>query len=257
MGLRSNQWPFDAAKHNRWSQGDAGMATLNLAVDSVEHRRELPKALAPIRKYFDYLIKKQYVYGYSVFFNINITRINIDYVKQLTEIAHDNGIATDYHINESPMMEHDHFEHADQNSTFITREDWPRIDELIDWLIEKSRSGYKMVNSPARLEEMKRFMRGELQDWNCRAGQNTLIIRPDGTLAPCFPLYSATCDWGVVGAPKFEPNQLLEIKRQCQPHCFSTLNHTVAYCYDAGRIFRWLAKQAANGFRGTTGSFED
>jgi MoaA/NifB/PqqE/SkfB family radical SAM enzyme len=232
---------------------DAGMATLNLAVDSVEYRRELPKALAPIRTYFNYLIKKQYVYGYSVFFNINITRINIEDVKRLTEIAHDVGIATDYHINESPMMEQDHFQHADENSTYITPQDWPRIDELIDWLIDKSRSGYKMVNSPARLEEMKKFMRGQLQEWDCRAGLNTLIIRPDGSLAPCFPLYSATCDWGTVGAPRFEPKQLLEMKKACQPHCFSTLNHTVAYWYDAGRIFRWLTKQAANGFRGTTG----
>jgi sulfatase maturation enzyme AslB (radical SAM superfamily) len=37
---------------------DAGVATVNLAVDSVEDRKELPKALTPIRPYFDYLIKK-------------------------------------------------------------------------------------------------------------------------------------------------------------------------------------------------------
>ena len=236
---------------------DAGTATFNLAVDSVEHRRELPKALAPIRPYFDYLIRKQYVYGYSVFFNINITRINLEDVRLLTEIAHDNGIATDYHINESPMMKQEHFKHAEENSTFITPEDWPRVDEVVDWLIEKNRAGYKMVNSVGRLEQMKLFMRGKLQDWNCRAGQNSLIIRTDGSLAPCFPFYSAACDWGYVGSPQFDSEQLLEPKRECQPHCFSTLNHTLAHCYDAGRIFRWMLKQAANGFRGTTGSFDD
>ncbi len=237
--------------------GDAGVATINLAVDSVEDRRELPKALAPIRSYFDYLIKKQYVYGFSVFLNINITRINLDDVKQLTEIAHDVGIATDYHINESPMMEHGHFKHADGNSTFITPEDWPRIDETIDWLKEKNRAGYKMPNSVARLEQMKAFMRGGLQEWNCRAGQNSLIIRTDGSLAPCFPLYEATPYWGEVGCPEFDSELLDEVKCECQRHCFSTLNHTLAHCYDAGRIFRWMVKQAANGFRGTTGSFDD
>ena len=61
--------------------GDAGVATFNLAVDSVEDRKELPKALDPIRQYFEYLIKKQYVYGFSVFFNINITRINLEDVR--------------------------------------------------------------------------------------------------------------------------------------------------------------------------------
>jgi hypothetical protein len=100
------------------------------------------------------------------------------------------------------------------------------------------------------------FMRGQLQEWNCRAGQNSLVIRTDGSLAPCFSLYSATCDWGTAGKPNSSSQQLIEIK-ECQPHCFSTLNHTLAYCYDAGRIIRWLLKQTANGFRGTTGSVDE
>ena len=237
--------------------GDAGVASVNLAVDSIEDRKELPKALKPILPYFNYLNKKQYVYGFSVFFNINITRINIEDVKQLTQIARDTGIATDYHINESPMLSQPHFKHNDGNSTFITKEDWPRIDDLIDWLIEKNQSGYKMVNSVKRLQEMKAFMRGKLQNWDCRAGQNSLIIRTDGTLGPCFPMYSSTHDWGRIEQPLFNPAHLRQIKRDCQPHCFSTLNHNLAYCYRASRAIKWTLKQAIHGFRGTTGSFDD
>ncbi|MCC6366091.1 MAG: radical SAM protein [Bryobacterales bacterium] len=237
--------------------GDAGVAAVNLAVDSVEDRKELPKALAPIRAYFDYLIKKQYVYGFSVFFNINITRINLEDVKRLTEIAHDNGIATDYHINESPMLDQPHFKHAGENSTFLTEEDWPKVDAVIDWLIGKSKSGYKMVNSVRRLEDMRAFMRGKVQCWDCRAGHNSMIIRTDGTLAPCFPMYSATYDWGVVGDHRFEAKQLDAMKQTCQTHCFSTLNHNLAYCYKASRAIKWTLKQAMNRFQGTTGSFED
>jgi MoaA/NifB/PqqE/SkfB family radical SAM enzyme len=237
--------------------GDAGVATFNVAVDSVKDRKELPKALEPIRKNFEYLIKKQYVYGFSVFFNINITRINLADVKELTEIAHDAGIATDYHINEAPMLDQPHFKHNSGNSTYITPDDWPRVDAVIDWLIEKSRSGYKMVNSVRRLEEMKAFMRGKLQDWDCRAGQNALIIRTDGTLAPCFPMYNAEGDWGVVGKPNFHAGQLVSMKMACQKRCFSTLNHNLAYCYNASRAIRWVLKQAARGFQGTTGSFEE
>ena len=236
---------------------DAGVATFNLAVDSVAERKELPKALQPIRRYFDYLIKKQYVYDFSVFFNINITRINLEDVRQLTEIAHDVGIATDYHLNETPMLEQPHFRHNDGNSTYIAPEDWPQIDAVVDWLIEKNRSGYKMVNSVRRLQEMKAFMRGKLQEWNCRAGQNSIIIRTDGSLAPCFPMYNAPKYWGVAGQPCFDSRQLLDMKVNCQPHCFSTLNHNLAYCYDASRAIRWVFKQAARGFHGTTGSFED
>jgi MoaA/NifB/PqqE/SkfB family radical SAM enzyme len=236
---------------------DAGVAIVNFAVDAVDEKPGLPKALNPVRKHFDYLIKKQYRYGYSVFFNINICKNNHEDVKQLTEIAHDSGIATDYHINESPMLEQDHFKHYDANNTFIREEDWPCVDRLVDWLIRKNQSGYKMVNSVRRLQDMKEFMRGTVQEWNCRAGQNSLIIRVNGTLAPCFPMYSATYDWGTVDNHKFEVKQLNEMKQECHTHCFSTLNHNLGYCYDAKRAIKWVFKQALHGFQGTTGSFEE
>ncbi len=234
---------------------DAGVAIVNFAVDVVDEKPGLPKALAPVRKYFDYLVRKQYKYGYCVFLNINICRTNLEDVKQLTEIAHDNGIATDYHINESPMIEQPHFQHYDGNSTFITKEDWPKVDELVDWLIEKNRQGYKMVNSVKRLNDMRDFMRGSVEPWNCRAGQNSMIIRTDGTLAPCFPMYSATHDWGVIEKHKFETPQLNEMKESCQTHCFSTLNHNLGFCYNDARVIKWVLKQAGRGFQGVTGSF--
>src|SRR5437762_258815 len=221
---------------------DAGVATVNFAVDVVDEKPGLPKALNPVRKYFDYLVKKQYRYGYSVLFNMNICRTNLDDIKPLTAIAHDHGISTDYHINESPMIEQPHFKHMDENSTYITKEDWPKVDELIDWIIEKNKSGYKMVNSVKRLQDMKEFLRGKVEPWNCRAGQNNVIIRVDGTLAPCFPMYSATYDWGTIGHHNFEVKQLDEMKEECQTHCFSTLNHNLAYCYDSARAIKWVLK---------------
>ena len=234
---------------------DAGVAIVNFAVDAVDEKPGLPKALNPVRKNFDYLMRKQYKYGAAVFFNINICRNNIEDVKQLTEIAHDNGIATDYHINESPMIEQDHFQHYDNNSTFITKEDWPVVDELVDWLIEKNKSGYKMVNSVKRLQDMRDFMKGHVEPWNCRAGQNSMIIRVNGTLAPCFPMYSATHDWGVIEHENFEVPQLDKMKESCQTHCFSTLNHNLGFCYSDTRVIKWVMKQASRGFQGVSGSF--
>jgi uncharacterized Fe-S cluster-containing radical SAM superfamily enzyme len=40
--------------------GDAGVATFNLAVDAVDGKPGLPKALNSIRPYFEYLVKRQY-----------------------------------------------------------------------------------------------------------------------------------------------------------------------------------------------------
>jgi len=234
---------------------DAGVATFNLAVDVVDEKPGLPKALTPIRASFDHLIKKQYRYGYTVFFNINICRNNLDDVRQLTEIAHENKISTDYHINEEPLVEQPHFKHLQDNPTYFQPDDHEKVDELLDWLIEKQKAGYGMLNSVERLAEMKQFLRGAHHEpWNCRAGQNTLIIRVDGTLAPCFPMYSATHDWGIVGAPKFEREQLSAMKVSCEPNCFSTLNHIVGWCYNDARVIKWLIKQAGHGFQGIRGN---
>lgn len=53
------------------------------------------------------------------------------------------------------MLEQDeHFKHFFDNPTY-----WGEVDGLIDWLIEKNRSGYQMVNSLPRLQEMKAFLR--------------------------------------------------------------------------------------------------
>jgi MoaA/NifB/PqqE/SkfB family radical SAM enzyme len=236
--------------------GDAGVATFNLAVDAVDEKPGLPKALNPIRKQFEYLISRQYRYGYTVFFNINICRNNLDDVQQLTEIAHENGISTDYHINEMPLIEQPHFKHLHDNPTYIRPDDRPAVREVLDWLIEKQKAGYGMTNSTTRLAEMKDFMEENLEPWNCRAGQNTLIIRVDGTLAPCFPMYSATHDWGIVASPKFDTKQLTEMKTDCQRHCFSTLNHSVGWCYNDRRVVSFMLKQARHGFQGIRGNLE-
>jgi hypothetical protein len=193
------------------------------------------------------------------------------------------------------MLEQDeHFRHLRDNPTYICPEDWRAVDGLIDWLIARNKAGYQMVNSVPRLQEMKAFMRmssgvdlrqvgwygdgtgtgddllgrmpgiirdndGSLRftDWNCRAGQNNVIIRTDGTVGPCFPMYSATYDWGTIDGQKFDRRQLREMKETCQKHCFSTLNHNLGYCYNDARVIKWLWKQARNGFKGGARSFED
>jgi hypothetical protein len=98
---------------------DAGIASINFAVDCINEKPGLPKAFEHVRSQFDYLVKRQYRYGYTIFFNTNICRTNIDDVKQLVEIAHDNGISMTFHVNEAPMMEQTHFQHLHENDTYI------------------------------------------------------------------------------------------------------------------------------------------
>ena len=60
-------------------------------MDAWDLKPGLPKALVPAQENLEYLLRKQYVYGYMVFFNINICRNNLEDVRQLTEYAHDTA----------------------------------------------------------------------------------------------------------------------------------------------------------------------
>ena len=86
---------------------------------------------------------------------------------------------------------------------------------------------------------------------------NSLLIRTDGTLAPCFPMYSASFDWGNIDDFTFDDDQLNYMKKTCEKHCFSTLNHNLAYCYNDARVIKWMWENVRRGFRGGVRSFED
>jgi len=65
-------------------------------------------------------------------------------------------------------------------------------------------------------------------------------------------------DWGNIDGPKFDPEQLAEMKKTCQQHCFSTLNHSLAYCYDDARVIKFIWTQIVkNRLKGGARSFED
>ena len=180
----------------------------------------------------------------------------MDDVRALADLAVEHNISIDFHINEAPMIEQDHFEHYDENETYLRPQDYEKVDELLGWIIERHKGGQRIVNPLSHLHEMKNLIRGEVkQKWNCRAGHNMLIIRVDGRLAPCFPMYSATHDWGTVGNHKFDHKQLDEMKTECTKHCLSTCNYILGFCYNTCRVVGWGAKHALRGFKGVSGSF--
>ena len=100
---------------------------------------------------------------------------------------------------------------------------------------------------------------GELHfaDWNCRAGQNNVIIRTDGTVAPLFSDVFRDFRLGKHRRPEFDQEQLHDMKQTCQRHCFSTLNHNLGYCYNDARVIKWIWRQLRNGMKGGVQSFED
>lgn len=228
--------------------GKADVAAINLAVDCIEPKPGLPKALMPIEPQFRYLVQQQEKYGYILFFNMNITSQNIKDVKLLTEIAHDNGIGTDYHINESPqsIVGINHYKHK-ADGLYIKPEQYEEVDALLDWIIQKNRQGYTMVNSISHLEAMKDLMRHKSVQWSCRAGHNGMLIRPDGTLSPCFDLITFDHDWGTIWNPKFDQGELADVKKRCNDRCLSTCFYTMAHYYQPTETLKWMMKHTRVG----------
>ena len=232
--------------------GRAGVAAINLAVDSLEGYNGIPKNFNRIRRQFEYLVQQEKIYGYIPFLNINITSKNIKDVKKLTRLANEYGIGTDYHINEQPLINYQNFGH-EEDGAWITQEKIEAVDELLDWLIEKSRQ-YPMVNSVEHLRAMKLFIRGRMPSWPCEAGRISMVIRLDGSFAPCFELYGSKEDWGnIYDGPHFDPVKLEEQKQRCSPHCLSTCNFQVKH-YSQSPLYslQWLAKHAHAKFFGNS-----
>ena len=228
--------------------GKAGVAAINLAVDCIAPKKGLPKALMTIEPQFRYLVERQKEYGYILFFNINICKTNIKDAKMLTEIAHQNRIATDYHLNEAPQnfVDVNHFAHRSFDLA-VGPEQFDEVDALLDWLIEKQKEGWPMVNSIKHLQTFKKRMRGIPLEWDCRAGHNGCLIRPDGTLSPCFDLIGFSNDWGRIWEPKFDESALRETKKRCIPHCSSTCFHTMGDYYNPRMVSQWVRKHVLVG----------
>jgi len=230
--------------------GQAGVAAVNLAVDCLAPKRGLPKCLMKIEDQFRYLVEAKAKYGFLVFFNINICRNNLQDVRLLTEIARANRIGTDYHLNEPPqdVVSLDHWKHRD-DGLYITQDQIPEVEALLDWIIDKQRQGWPMVNSIRHLNAFKDQLRGPMKPWDCRAGHNGAMIRPDGSLVPCFGMLSYDHDWGRIWEPKWDPEALAALKKNCNPWCSSTCFYTMASYYKtgAGALGEWVRKHVRVG----------
>ena len=229
------------------SVGDAGVAAINLALDGLDGRPGMPKGLASIEPQFQILLRRQRVHGYVLFINVNITSRNLDDVRELTRRARDLGLGVDYHLNERPHIDQPHYAHAG-NDSYVREEQWGELDDLLEWLVEQKRAGLPMVNTAAHLRAMKDFARGRAAPWSCRAGHNATCVRIDGSLAPCFGLYSSTEDWGRIWAPRLEPERLARQKARCMAHCLSTCQYNLGsyYAIDYGTV-RWIRVHATIG----------
>ncbi len=227
--------------------GEAGVAAINLAIDCMEPKPGLPKAFSTIESQFQTLVERQERHGFLMFLNVNLTSKNLQDARQLVQLAADYKIGIDFHVNEPPLIPQHHYRHHG-NDTYILPHQYDELDDLLDHLSERNRAGQNMINTVAHLQAMKAFARGIHEPWTCRAGHNSSAIRIDGSLSPCFGMYSSSHDWGdVYRGHRFDSAQLDAMKTECSKHCLSTCQYNMGYFYSHWSILRWVGTHSTTG----------
>ena len=116
-----------------------------------------------------------------------ITRYNLDTIKELVSFVEGGGF---YSINFQPMYQNFG---AKYNPRWFEKSDsWPtdikKIDEVIDFLIEKRKATGIVGNRVVQLKAMKHYFRNPLQKAaiKCKAGTKDIAFDPYGNMLLCF-----------------------------------------------------------------------
>jgi len=156
------------------------------------------------------------------------------------------------------MMEQEHFNIFTKRH-YIRPQDFPVVDELLDWLIDKQRQGWKMSIRLLVLAEHERVhLRGGGEHWGMpRRTELADYSNQTGRWLRAFPCITLNYDWGTVGNQKFDVQQLSDMKKGCEPNCFSTLGYNVAYCYSSARVDEVAVEASPERLPGCKGSLSN
>ncbi|KKT35760.1 MAG: Radical SAM domain protein [Parcubacteria group bacterium GW2011_GWA2_44_12] len=170
----------------------AGICLIDVAIDSIEKRKGFDKNLQEINDQFEMVLKARKL-GVYIKLNSVITRQNIDDIHQLVELSHKKGVPITLHWIDGPppgtrLLQHEQYEWL-QTSWHFTKEDYPHVEQIANWLIKKKYAGYWILNPVWYFEQMKKLiLDGKHSGWNCTAGENTVLINYKGQFAPCLNL---------------------------------------------------------------------
>ena len=88
--------------------------------------------------------------------------------------------------------------------------------------------------------------------------KTTSLYAPTALWRPASRCMRQRYDWGNIDHPQFDQEQLKAMKKTCQQHCFSTLNHNLAYCYNDARVIKFVwTNLVKNRMKGGARSFQD
>ncbi len=167
--------------------------------------------------------------------NINLQTIimgpNLEGILDLTEWVQDNGISVSFMALMRPnMVPIDPFWYRKEEFNSLWPKDIPRVYSVIDALIARKNSGYRIDNPIAQLERFKRYFANPQQsvrDIPCYLGDKFLNVNHQGDAHLC-------CEMGSIGNVKKDSirdlwhsekaEDIRERIRRCRKNCAGMVN---------------------------------
>lgn len=204
---------------------EAGVGMISLSVDSVASgfftsQKELPKTKAV----FWTLMKERDHRRLAITLNCVVTRENIAQVPSMLEFCHSHKIMmmTIFAQNPHPISQNKSQKGIEK--ILLSAKDKKILLKLLNYLREKKKHGYRLVEPFAYYEQIERQIEGKAE-WECGAGKEVLIVDIDGRVGICGYLpFSGINIMDLNGdysqrLSKIRKKYLPECSRRCLPLC--------------------------------------
>lgn len=158
---------------------NAGINIIDFAVDSVSNPH--------LKNYYGVMgnLEKAIKLDVGVKLNLCITKNNASEVKDVLQLSKDYRIPISIHLGEAPVLPTNTVIDKSRLFQVGNEEGVQHVDELARFLSTQARINPFILNSPEYFDAWSAFIRSGKSDWNCRAGETSLVVDYNGAILPC------------------------------------------------------------------------
>lgn len=163
---------------------EAGIDIISFSLDRVEQSESNVRSISAVNNKLDMILALQ-AKGYCCALHCNVSwyKNNLKDAKGVVEYLHKKGTIgisvrpAVYPFPTSKISEK-------FKNLLLNREDFPYLEDLMAWVIEKKKEGYLILNPYSYLEGFPKFVLGNNR-WDCNACRDILSIDTDGKVLQC------------------------------------------------------------------------
>jgi MoaA/NifB/PqqE/SkfB family radical SAM enzyme len=201
--------------------GRAGLDYLNISVDGMMPSEITSKNSIFKKDILQHL--KQVKKRFGTHFRINsvIYKNNFEQIKAMINFANDQNIQISLGYIVEPLIK----EQIVNSGIYFTLEDKQLLDEIINFIVNKKRQGYPIIDPEDYFTNVYKYLKGE-KFWNCNypTKYGWVNVSPDGRVRSCTKkMDELEFNYGDLDSIKISELRkvLAEKTAVCNAHCYS------------------------------------